>query len=629
MINRKIVIRTILILIAIIFMISIPLFSHRTAKNITIINNESPRLSLKEWKSYDLVSAESAPNSWYPSIAMNNFGDIFVTWGEDYYDIHINIWNATTEQWAIPDVISPGSTDYSFRPDIGIDSSNNVHVVWYDYTDNYYGSGTDTDIFYRCWNYTLNEWKDIEVVSTESTDSSGWPSLDIDGSGNVHVVWDDETNYGGSGSYDSVFYKIKNATTGLWTTTEVVSALGSYDSWCPIIAVDELGNAYVTWEQWTGTGNTILYRSRNIITNSWSSIFAIVGTSGSSDNPTIAVDNDLNVYLAWEEWISSDRDIYYRIRNATTSAWTTSEVISTESTSYSSNPTIAVDNSKNIHVIWDDETNLGSGSDKDIFYKLYNATSKTWMTTEVVSMESPSNSIEPDIILDNNGDPHVVWSDHSNIYGAGSGVDVFYLKKGTNIIPTSNSPPNIITSKYGEETINWTLYDECRSGYYRVWANNSLGNTYLWKDWTSWNNNTLINVEINRTFPGYFNYTIEYNDFAGQFGVPDTVIVIIVDLIPTSNHPDSISTTKGGTETINWSINDDFFEGEYRVLANNSLGNTYIWKDWTSWNNNTPLNVEINRTFPGNFNYTIEYNDFAGQFGIPDTVIVTISRIPT
>jgi len=46
-----------------------------------------------------------------------------------------------------------------------------------------------------------------EVVSTESTDNSYYPSLAVDPDGNIHVAWYDDTDYGGAGTDADVFYK--------------------------------------------------------------------------------------------------------------------------------------------------------------------------------------------------------------------------------------------------------------------------------------------------------------------------------------------------------------------------------------------------------------------------------------
>ncbi len=196
--------------------------------------------------------------------------------------------------------------------------------------------------------------------------------------------------------------------------------------------------------------------------------------------------------------------------------------------------------------------------------------------------------------------------------------------------PISDHPEDIITYANGSETIDWTLLDNYGESHYRVWLNDTNDNYYIWVDWTPWSNEVPLFVAINFSHPGIYNYTVEYNDSQGLFGIPDTVIVTIIDLIPTSTHPAPIVTSANGTEDIIWTLYDDFGPGQYRVWANDTNDYYYIWRDWVSWTNETSFAVTINRSDPGIYNYTIEYNDSHDQLGIPDTVIVTITdAIPT
>ncbi|TFF95154.1 MAG: hypothetical protein EU547_07855 [Promethearchaeota archaeon] len=64
------------------------------------------------------------------------------------------------------------------------------------------------------------------------------------------------------------------------------------------------------------------------------------------------------------------------------------------------------------------------------------------------------------------------------------------------------------------------------SGYYRVFINN------IPSDWFEWTNNSNLNFPILTTIAGIFNYTIQFNDSAGIFGIPDTVMVEITPTTP-------------------------------------------------------------------------------------------------
>ncbi|MBN2154381.1 MAG: fibronectin type III domain-containing protein, partial [Candidatus Lokiarchaeota archaeon] len=290
-------------------------------------------------------------------------------------------WNATTNAWTATEVVSTESTAYSGEPSLAVDGSGNVHVAWRDLTD-YDSSGSDNDIFYKRWNATTNAWTATEVVSPGSPDWSGHPSLVVDGSGNVHITWYDQTDFGGSGADQDIFYRHWDVALGSWTAIELVSNDSTAPAQFPSIAVDGSGNVHVAW-----------------------------------DDPT---NYDAS---------GNDEDIFYKRWNATTGAWTATEVVSTESTAFSGYSSIVVDKDGCVHVAWADYTDcLSSGEDMDIFCKHWNATTGAWTATEVVSTESTALSCSPSLVMDDSGNLHVVWHDFSNIHGAGTDYDVFYKR---------------------------------------------------------------------------------------------------------------------------------------------------------------------------------------------------------
>jgi len=179
-----------------------------------------------------------------------------------------------------------------------------------------------------------------------------------------------------------------------------------------------------------------------------------------------------------------------------------------------------------------------------------------------------------------------------------------------NRAPTSNHPNNFTTASNGNENITWYLYDDFLGSrsFYRVWANDSNNQYYIWQDWTQWTNDTNLNILVNRSAPIRVNYTIEYNDTNGVFGIPDSVFVNVTELLPSCITPGNIITPISDNATIGWILQDDFGGGYYRVWTNDTNDNPYVWQDWTDWSamNNTLLNVTINRTVVGDFYYAIE-----------------------
>ena len=399
------------------------------------------------WTVTEVVSTESTGYSHLPSLAVDTFGNVHIAWADytDYAgagtdrDIFYKHWNASTSTWTTTEVVSTESTDYSHRPPIAVDSLGNVHIVWEDYTEDYAGSGTDKDIFYKRRNASTSTWTTTEVVSTESTDYSSSPSLAVDSLGNVLIAWDDGTNYAGSGTDADIFYKRWNASISSWTTTEVVSTESTGNSLEPSLAVDPFGNVHMTWYDYTtnyagsGTDHDIFYKRWDVSTSSWttSEVVSTESTIGSV-YPSLDVDPLGDVHIAWLDYSNyagsgTDGDIFYKRWDASISSWTTTEIVSTESTGESAYPSLAVGILGDVHITWYDFTDYaGAGTDSDIFYKRWDASTSSWTTTEIVSTESTSVSVSPSLAVDPLGNMHIAWEDMTDYTGSGGDKDIFY-----------------------------------------------------------------------------------------------------------------------------------------------------------------------------------------------------------
>ncbi len=400
-----------------------------------------------KWNTTEVVSTESISQSNAPSLAVDTLGNVHIAWHEytGDYDIFYKRWDDSSHIWTTTEVVSTESTGYSLYPSLAVDSSGNVHIAWEDWTD-YAGAGTDGDIFYKQWNASSSTWTTTEVVSTESTGYSSEPSLAVDSTSNIHIAWHDATDYAGSGSDTDIFYKQWNASSSSWTTTEVVSTESSDSSWRPSLAVDSTSNIHIAWDDWTGPDWDIFYKRWDDSTSMWTTT-EVVSTESSdrSNAPSLAVDSAGNVHIAWEDWTDyagsgGDYDIFYKHWDASLMSWTTSEVVSTESTRDSYCPSLAVDSAGNVHIAWEDWTDYArSGGDYDIFYKRWDSYPSLWTTAEVISIESSgsfSDSLYPSLAVDSSGNVHITWEDYTNYAGSGTDWDIFYkLLSGLPLAP--------------------------------------------------------------------------------------------------------------------------------------------------------------------------------------------------
>ena len=345
--------------------------------------------------------------------------------------------NSTETLWTDTEIVSTVSTSNADDPSLAVDGAGNVHIAWADMTD-YLGAGTDRDIFYTFWNSTSGKWNTTEVVSIVSTGTSDMPSLAVDGAGNVHIAWEDMTDYLGAGTDRDIFYTFWNSTSGKWNTTEVVSIVSIIHSYTPSLTVDGVGNVHIAWRDPTpyagaGADSDIFYTFWNSTSGNWNTteVVSIVST-GNSYTPSLAVDGAGNVHIAWRDvtdylGAGTDWDIFYTFWNSTSENWNTTEVVSIVSTGTSIMLSLAMDGAGNVHIVWSDMTDyLGCGTDFDIFYTFWNSTSGNWNTTEVVSIVSTGIAYESSLAVDSTGNVHIAWFDDTNYLGCGTDFDIFY-----------------------------------------------------------------------------------------------------------------------------------------------------------------------------------------------------------
>jgi len=341
-------------------------------------------------------------------------------------------------------VVSTESTADSYDPFVGVDSDGTVHIAWSDLTD-YDGAGTDWDIFYKRF-VPGSGWTATEVVSTVSTGSSTWPFLDVGSDDKVHITWMDYTDYDGAGTDQDIFYRSFVPGYG-WTVTEVVSTQSGDSSEFASLGVGPDGKVHIAWQDYTdyygaGTDSDIFYK-RFEPGSGWT-LTEVVSTESTDDsyNPILAVDPDGKVHIAWADvtdydGAGTDRDIFYK-RFEPGVGFTTTEVVSTESTGTSYNPFVGVGSDGKVHVAWADYTNYGGSSpDPDIFYKRLEL-GAGWTMTEVVSTESTGYSEFPALAVGPDGAVHVAWEDLTDYYGCGVDRDIFYKRL---VLPEPPPPP--------------------------------------------------------------------------------------------------------------------------------------------------------------------------------------------
>ena len=281
-----------------------------------------------------------------------------------------------------------------------MDVNGRVHVVWDDLYDYGGSSGLiDSDIFYRMKD--SNGWGLVELVSTESTDGSIEPSLDLhNGTIDVQVAWSDLTNLPNDPNPDNqydIFYKKK---LGTWAgpTTELVSTASTKQTLYPSLEWDSIHDTvHVAWSDYTdfnGDGHQDIVYNSKPSSGSWPAVTELVSTESNNvaTRPDLGTDSFGRVHVVWVDktnllggwniipinWLDNDNpatryDVFYKSKPATCNIWSMpTDVVSIDSTKGADRPCIAIGPDDSLHIAWDDLTNISGHLDTalDIFYKI-------------------------------------------------------------------------------------------------------------------------------------------------------------------------------------------------------------------------------------------------------------------
>jgi hypothetical protein len=486
------------------------------------------------------------------------------------------------------------------------------------------------------------------------------PRLCSDGAGGAIIVWRDYRNT----DWDIYTQRIDENGTLLWGVKLICDATGVQKE--HQICSDNAGGAIISWsDERLGTGVDDIYAQH--INASGDILWAdngkiICNATNEQFDPVISSDGGGGAIIVWQdERLGDSQDGIYaqRIDSNGDLKYSINGSIISEIRSFQHDPYIVCESDGDAFVAWEDRRSaVVNGLNlymKYLFNEAPTSNSPADITTDTIGSETIDWILSDDF---GGGDYRVLvnssayidwtsWTSGTNLQIAinrtvpgmyeykieyyddqsKNGLSDTVIVNNTNEQPTTDQPADIYTVEEGSETIDWTLTDTAEGGQYRVIANNSVGSYYTWIDWTPWSSVANLQIPINRTIPGIYNYTIEYYDNQSTYGIPDTVIVNFTNELPNINQPADLSTIWNGTETINWDLSDDssWPGGQYRVISNYSGGGFYVWIGWTPWTSVENLNIAINRTAPGIFNYTIELYDNRTQYGIPDTVIVTVN----
>ncbi|TFF98547.1 MAG: hypothetical protein EU547_01110, partial [Promethearchaeota archaeon] len=159
-------------------------------------------------------------------------------------------------------------------------------------------------------------------------------------------------------------------------------------------------------------------------------------------------------------------------------SWGPIQLVSAGSINDSNNPALASDDLNNTFIVWDEYNQTLIGEDYDVKLRKYNGNSGLWDEIEVISDDLNERSQYPDISVDSNDQPTVVWQDTSDNDTSYNSPTIFYSSQNSggtwtkpqNITHTNSSPQKYPSLSYEGTTAHliWTQENRTNSNNYHI-----------------------------------------------------------------------------------------------------------------------------------------------------------------
>ena len=191
----------------------------------------------------------------------------------------------------------------AIRPSIAISPDGQRIIVAYMYKTG--SNAQDADPYYQFSNNYGKNWTSSPSPIRQSADASRYVNVTIDANKNGHAVWTEKDN--------ELWYRKESNWTSGGSNSRIFggTSAGTFLIESPKIEAYGTNTLFLVWSNTEASGNDILFsRSFNGGT-SWGSSKNISFSGGESILPDMAVDDSGNIHVVWQEQVNTDYVILY------------------------------------------------------------------------------------------------------------------------------------------------------------------------------------------------------------------------------------------------------------------------------------------------------------------------------
>ncbi|MCE5300554.1 MAG: hypothetical protein LLG37_06755 [Spirochaetia bacterium] len=411
-------------------------------------------------------TGENSKNPWF-EIDSNNHTHIM--WMEYAAILRYEEWDGTSWRgvggigsgYSAVNTLGKSMHSYSFTMD-----GSGYPVVTFAGKSSYNGI---FDIYCTRWNGST--WADVTGSGTSKL--CVWcgkpinynPYVKMDSLGNPHIAFHSIPSYGGRMGYIRWNGADWTDIDGAGTEKVVIDRPGLENSYNRQFVFDSANHPHLVWmQEYDGTGeiNYMNWNGTNWVDVTGSSSLSKINISNNSTYstcPQIVLDSSEYPNIIWVDGSTSSNSFKINFLKWNGTAWVDIDGVGKESqvlsfTNCSSQSvSMVLDNEGNPHVAWVDK------STNEPYYVYWNGTA--WVdvrgSTSLSSIkvyqdtEKYSSASSAQLCLDNDGIPHIAWTNYSKNNGFSG--EIYYLKWGGACPPTPTPTPIICVlteTSYGD-----------------------------------------------------------------------------------------------------------------------------------------------------------------------------------
>ena len=326
-----------------------------------------------QWTTHGVALCTHAGAQQGPVIVSDGAGGAIVTWQDERsgndYDIYAQRISAGgAVQWTVDGVAlctAPGLQD---PPTVLSDGAGGAIVIWQDFR-----SGNDHDIYAQRISVDGTvQWAANGVLLCTAPGDQQTPAITSDGAGGAIVTWSDSRT---GGIYHIYSQRISADGTVLWPADGVALCTAPPTQLSPAITSDGAGGAVVTWSDLRNGSNWDIYAQRISASGAvpWEANgVALCSAPGDQQYPTVTSGGAGGAIVTWRDWRGGLDDVLYSQRISAGGAvqWSVDGVALCTATRSQRYPNSVSDGAGGAIVTWDD---WRSGPTSDIYAQNVNA----------------------------------------------------------------------------------------------------------------------------------------------------------------------------------------------------------------------------------------------------------------